>query len=306
MADKRPGQKIKMTSIDELLCVPETSGTMEICVRDIYPFENHPFKVLDDEKMEELIESIKEYGILTPVIVRKDRDDLYQMISGHRRLYASKKAGLETIPAIIKEMDDDEAIIYMVDSNLQREEILPSEKAFSYKMKYDAMKRVAGRPKKGNRNSAQVGRNLETADILGIQVGESRNQVKRYLRLTELITELLDLVDEKRIPIVVGVEMSFFTRKIQGWIHEYCIDTRIPKWNELNELRNSVPQKDITQENLCAYLNGKKGIPDPPGKIVLTQRKLNQYFPKYMSTPERERIIVSLLEKWKEEQEASK
>jgi len=304
MADKRPGQKIKMTSIDELLCVPDASGTTEICVRDIYPFENHPFKVLDDEKMEELIESIKENGILTPVIVRKDRDDLYQMISGHRRLYAAKKAGLTTIPAIIKDMDDDEAVIYMVDSNLQREEILPSEKAFSYKMKYDAMKRVAGRPKKEQENGAQVGPNLRTADIVAIQVGESRNQVKRYIRLTELITELLDLVDEKRIPIIVGVEMSFFTRKIQGWLHEYCIDTRIPKWNELNELRNSVPQKDITKENLYEYLNGKKGIPDPPGKIVLSQRKLNQYFPKYMSTPERERIIVSLLEKWKKEQES--
>ncbi len=306
MADKRPGQKIKMTSIDELLCVPDSSGTTEISVRDIYPFENHPFKVLDDEKMEELIESIKEYGILTPVIVRKDGEDLYQMISGHRRLYAAKKAGLTTIPAIIKDMDDDEAVIYMVDSNLQREEILPSEKAFSYKMKYDAMKRVAGRPKKGERNEAQVGPNSWTAQLLAVQVGESRNQVKRYLRLTELIPELLDLVDQKRIPIIVGVEVSFFTRKIQGWIHEYCMDVRIPKWNEMAELRSSVPQKDITKENLYEYLNGKKGLPDPPRKIVLTQRRLNKYFPKYMSTPERERIIVSLLEKWKEEQEASK
>ncbi len=147
---------------------------------------------------------------------------------------------------------------------------------------------------------------LETADILGIQVGESRNQVKRYLRLTELIPELLDLVDQKRFPIIVGVEVSFFTRKIQGWIHEYCMDVRIPKWNEMAELRSSVPQKDITKENLYEYLNGKKGIPDPPGKIILTQRRLNKYFPKYMSTPERERIIVSLLEKWKEEQESSK
>ena len=141
MADKRPGQKIKMTSIDELLCVPDSSGTTEISVRDIYPFENHPFKVLDDEKMEELIDSIKVCGVLTPVIVRKDKDDLYQMISGHRRLYAAKKAGLESIPAIVKEMSDDDAIIYMVDSNLQREEILPSEKALSYKMRYEAMKR---------------------------------------------------------------------------------------------------------------------------------------------------------------------
>ena len=247
MADKRPGQKIKMTSIDELLCVPDSSGTTEISVRDIYPFENHPFKVLDDEKMEELIDSIKVCGVLTPVIVRKDKDDLYQMISGHRRLYAAKKAGLESIPAIVKEMSDDDAIIYMVDSNLQREEILPSEKALSYKMRYEAMKRQGYRT---DLTSAQVGRKLETADILGMQVGESRGTIKRFLRIAELVPELLDLVDKKKIPIAVAVEMSFFTRKIQGWIHEYCMEERIPKWSELSVLRSGVPQKDITKENL--------------------------------------------------------
>ena len=300
MANSRPGQKIKMTSIDELLCVPDSSGTTEIAIRDIYPFENHPFKVLDDEKMDELVDSIKSYGVLTPVILRKDRDDLYQMISGHRRLHAAKKAGLETIPAIIKEMSDDDAIIYMVDSNLQREEILPSEKALSYKMRYEAMKRQGYR---SDLTSAQVGRKLETTDVLGMQVGESRGTIKRFLRIAELIPALLDLVDLKRIPISVAVEMSFFTRQIQQWIHEYCIDVRIPKWNELADLRCGVPQKDITKENLYEYLNGKKNVPDAPEKIIFTRRKLNQYFPKYMSTPERERIIISLLEKWKEEQD---
>ncbi len=300
MANGRPGQKIKMTSIDELLCVPDSSGTTEIAIRDIYPFENHPFKVLDDEKMDELVDSIKSYGVLTPVILRKDRDDLYQMISGHRRLHAAKKAGLETIPAIVKEMSDDDAIIYMVDSNLQREEILPSEKALSYKMRYEAMKRQGYR---SDLTSAQVGRKLETTDVLGMQVGESRGTIKRFLRIAELIPALLDLVDLKRIPISVAVEMSFFTRQIQQWIHEYCIDVRIPKWNELADLRSGVPQKDITKENLYEYLNGKKNVPDAPEKIIFTRRKLNQYFPKYMSTPERERIIISLLEKWKEEQD---
>lgn len=300
MANSRPGQKIKMTSIDELLCVPDSSGTTEIAIRDIYPFENHPFKVLDDEKMDELVDSIKSYGVLTPVILRKDRDDLYQMISGHRRLHAAKKAGLETIPAIVKEMSDDDAIIYMVDSNLQREEILPSEKALSYKMRYEAMKRQGYR---SDLTSAQVGRKLETTDVLGMQVGESRGTIKRFLRIAELIPALLDLVDQKRIPISVAVEMSFFTRQIQQWIHEYCIDVRIPKWNELADLRSGVPQKDITKENLYEYLNGKKNVPDAPEKIIFTRRKLNQYFPKYMSTPERERIIISLLEKWKAEQD---
>ena len=300
MANNRPGQKIKMTSIDELLCVPDSSGTTEIAIRDIYPFENHPFKVLDDAKMDELVDSIKSYGVLTPVILRKDRDDLYQMISGHRRLHAAKKAGLESIPAIVKEMSDDDAIIYMVDSNLQREEILPSEKALSYKMRYEAMKRQGYR---SDLTSAQVGRKLETTDVLGMQVGESRGTIKRFLRIAELIPALLDLVDQKRIPISVAVEMSFFTRQIQQWIHEYCIDVRIPKWNELADLRSGVPQKDITKENLYEYLNGKQAVPDAPEKIVFTRRKLNQYFPKYMSTPERERIIISLLERWKQEQE---
>ncbi len=291
----------KEISVSKEKCVVAQTGTTcttEISVRDIYPFENHPFKVLDDEKMEELVESIKENGILNPVIVRKDRDDLYEMISGHRRLHAAKIAGLDTVPAIIKEMNDDQAIIYMVDSNLQREEILPSEKAFSYKMRYDAMRRQGYR---SDLTSDQNGRKLESIDVLGIQVGESRGKVKRYMRLSELIPELLNLVDEKRIPIVVGVEMSFFTRKIQGWIHEYCLDVRIPKWNEVAELRSGVPQKDITKENLYEYLNGRKAVPDAPDKIVFTRRKLNQFFPKYMSTPERERVIITLLGKWKEE-----
>ncbi len=301
---KRPGQKIKMTSIDELLCVPEISGTTDINVDDIYPFDDHPFKVLDDEKMEELIDSIKENGVLTPVTVRKT-GELYQMISGHRRLHAAKKAGLEKIPAIVRDMTDDEAIIFMVDSNLQREEILPSEKAFSYKMKYEAMKRQAGRPKKGTNNSAQVGRNLETADILGKQVGESRNSVKRYLRLTELIPKLLDLVDHKRIPLMVAVEMSFFTRKIQGWLYDYCLDVRVPKWDDLSNLRSGTPQAEITKESLYEYLNGTRNMPKAPNKIVFTERMMNKFFPGYMSTAEREKVILSLLEKWREEQEGS-
>lgn len=143
----------------------------------------------------------------------------------------------------------------------------------------------------------------EEGHVLGLQVGESRGTIKRFLRIAELIPALLDLVDQKRIPISVAVEMSFFTRSIQGWIHEYCTEVRIPKWNELAELRSGVPQKDITRENLFEYLNGKKAVPDAPEKIVFTRRKLNLYFPKYMSTPERERIIISLLEKWKEEQD---
>ena len=301
MADKRPGQKIKMTSIDELLCVPEVEGTIDIDIRAIYPFENHPFKVLDDEKMDELVDSIKANGILTPVIVRPDDEGTYEMISGHRRLHAAERAGLTKVPAIVKEMTNDDAIIMMVDANIQREEILPSEKAFAYKMKLDAIKRQGARDRKDGTTSAQVGRKLESADLVAQQVGESRMQLRRYIRLTELIPELLEFVDNKRIPLNTGVEMSFFSQQIQRWLYEYCRENGIPKWNEIADLRGGVNQTELTQEQLIKYLNGLHPVPTATNKIVLTTRKLNQYFPKYMGIHEREKIVIELLEKWKEE-----
>ena len=205
---KRPGQKITMTSIDELLCVPDTEGTIDIDVAAIYPFENHPFKVLDDERMEELTESIRANGILTPVLVRPDDEGTYEMISGHRRLRAAKKAGLRKIPAIIKEMPDDEATIAMVDGNIQREEILPSEKAFALKMKMAALK------KQGKRNdlttSSTEWTKSRAGDIVGEAEGISKSQVHKYIRITELIPKLLDMVDEKRLAIAMAVEISYF------------------------------------------------------------------------------------------------
>lgn len=301
MADKRPGQKIKMTSIDELLCVPEVEGTVDIDVRAIYPFENHPFKVLDDEKMDELVDSIKANGVLTPVIVRPDDEGTYEMISGHRRLHAAERAGLTKVPAIVKEMTNDDAIIMMVDANIQREEILPSEKAFAYKMKLDAIKRQGARDRKDGRTSALVGRKLESADLVAQQVGESRMQLRRYIRLTDLIPELLEWCDSKRLPLYTAVEMSFFSREIQQWLYEYCRENGIPKWNEIADLRGGVNQTELTQEQMIKYLNGLHPVPSATNKIVLTTRKLNQYFPKYMGIHEREKIVIELLEKWKEE-----
>ena len=295
----RPGQKIKLTSIDELLCVPQTAGTTDVDVNAIYPFENHPFKVLDDEKMEELVDSIKLNGILTPVIVRPDDEGTYEMISGHRRLHAAKRAGLQKIPAIVKEMTNDDAILAMVDSNLQREEILPSEKAFAYKMKYEAMRRQGARK---DLTSSQVGTKLRADNELARQVGEIRNQVQRYIRLTELIPELLNLVDEKRLPFVTGYEMTFFTREIQKWLYEYCRENGIPKWDQVNGLRG-VDMAKLTQEEMIQMLNGIRPAQTLPSKITFTERKLNQYLPKYMSMPEKERLIITLLEKWKEEHE---
>ncbi len=296
----RPGQKIKMTSIDELLCVPSTEGTTDIEVEAIYPFENHPFKVLDDEKMDELVESIKVNGVLTPVIVRPDDEGTYEMISGHRRLHAAKRAGFRKVPAIVKEVTDDEATIMMVDANVQREEILPSEKAFAYKMRYDAMRRQVGRPSK---NSSQVGTNLRADDELAKQVGESRNMVQRYMRLVDLIPELLDLVDIKKVPLMTAVEMSFLSKQVQKWTYEYIKENGVIKWEMVTAFRREVDKEHVTQQELITFYNSLKPVPSSKRKITLSEKKLNQYFPGTMSVKDRENLIYELLAKWKEEQE---
>ena len=251
---KRVGQSIKMTSVDELLGAPSVSGCDEIEVSRIRAFKNHPFKVIDDDKMHELVESIMLNGVLVPVTVRPVEDGYYEMISGHRRLFAVKQIGLERIPAIIKEYDDDEATLAMVDSNLQREEILPSEKAFAYKMRYEAMRRKAGRPSKNN--SSQFGRNFQTDIVLAEQVGESRGQLHRYLRLVELIPALLDLVDKKALAIVTAVEVSYLTPKVQEMLYDYMMENDICKAFQLYALREYLKEHEtITKMELIRILN---------------------------------------------------
>ena len=215
----KSADKIKMPSIDELLGVSGEESATDIEISRIHSFVNHPFKVLDDDKMDDLVESIKQNGVLTPVLVRPDKNNSYEMISGHRRMHAAIKAGLETIPAIVRDMEDDEAIVIMVDANIQREELLPSEKAFAYKMKLGAMKRQAGRPPKNN--SCQNGTNLRSDEELGNLVGESARSIQRYIRLTELIPDLLDYVDKKRLQFTVAVDISYIDKEIQTWLFEY-------------------------------------------------------------------------------------
>ncbi len=314
MSVKRPGQKITMTSIDELLCVPETEGAIDIDVNAIYPFENHPFKVVDDEKMDELVESIKTSGVLTPVLVRPDDEGTYEMISGHRRLKAAKKAGLRKIPAIIKEMTDDEATIAMVDANVQREEVLPSEKAYAFKMKMDAIKRQGSRSDlTSSRNgakikdnvdstSAQNGRRLEAADLIGQESGTSRMQVRRYIRLTELLPKLLDMVDNKRLALSVGVELSYLNKNMQQWIYEYIHDSGMIKQEQLMDLRQYRDDTNMTYEQLIDILDKGKATVSPHKKITITERKLNKYFPAYYSQTEIESVIFGFLEQWKKDQ----
>ena len=297
----RAGQKIKLTSIDELLCVPETEGTIDIDIRAIYPFENYPFKVVDDEKMDELVESIKANGILTPVLVRPDDEGTYEMISGHRRLHAAKRAGLLRIPAIVKEMTNDDAVIAMVDANVQREEVLPSEKAFAFKMKFEAIRH------QGKCTDATLfpeGTKSNSGDIVGQSEGLTRTQVYRYIRLTELIPKLLDMVDEKRLALSVAVEISYMNKNVQQWIYEFIRENGMIKQEQLMELRKYRDDKNMTQEQLINILVGSASAPPVSKKITLNERKLHKFFPAYYSKTEMEQVIFGLLAQWKEAQES--
>lgn len=295
----RTGQKLKLTTVEELLGVPATESSTEIDVDMIHVFKNHPFKVLDDEKMSDLVESIRVNGILSPVLVRPDGEDSYEMISGHRRMHAAKIVGLTMIPAIVREMSDDEAIVYMVDSNIQREELLPSEKAFAYKMKMEAVKRGAGRPSK--ENSCQNGTNYRADYELSNQVGESARTIQRFIRLTELIPELLDMVDSKRLQFTAGVEISYIDKEIQQWICEYIHENGNVKQNQIVILRQELLNGAITQSQLIDILNENAIGRIPKKKVTLSEKKLSQYFPPHYTSAEMEKVIVELLANWKEQ-----
>lgn len=238
MASRVAG-KIKLQSVDELLGVPEIAGTQEIEIGRIHSFPNHPFKVLDDEKMDTLVDSIRENGILNPVIVRPDNSGDYEMISGHRRLHAAGIAGLKKVPAIVKEMSDDEAIIIMVDANVQREEILPSERAFSLKMKMDAMRRQGARLDVNGTCGTECHKlGTKTSEIVGESFGLKGRQVRKYIRLTELIPDMLVSVDNKKITIAMGVELSYLGEQIQKWVYEYYKDNGFLKPVQVETLKN--------------------------------------------------------------------
>ena len=248
----RVAGKIKLQSVDELLGVPEIAGTQEIEIGRIHSFPNHPFKVLDDDKMESLVDSIRENGILNPVIVRPDQTGDYEMISGHRRLHAASIVGLAKIPAIVKEMSDDEAIIKMVDANIQREEILPSERAWSLKMKMDAVKRQGQR---SDLTSDHNGPKLAAVEV-GELAGISSTQVKRYIRLTELIPELLDMVDQKKVQFTLAVDISYFDKQIQQWVYEYIKDNGFLKPVQIAALKEQPNLANTTQYHVISILNG--------------------------------------------------
>ena len=296
---KRSGEKIKLTSIDELLGVPAEEASVEIDLSEISSFKKHPFKVIDDEKMEDLVESIRENGVLTPVLVRPTSDDRYEMISGHRRMHAAQLAGLTKIPAMVREMTEDEATILMVDSNIQREELLPSEKAFAFKMKMDAMSRQGMRT---DLTSRQVGEKLSAAEV-GENSGVSARQVQRFIRLTELNPKLLAMVDEKRIPFTIGVELSYLDKDVQKIVHQYILDNGVIKPEQVAALRRDSADSLIPESMVIDILNGSLIGRMPKKKVTLSEKKLYQYFPPHYSEAQMEDIIEKLLMEWKHSQE---
>lgn len=300
MKKLRPGEMVQIKTVEELLGVVNEESAMDIEIYKIRSFQGHPFKVVDDDKMLELVESIKANGVLSPVLIRPCGNDLYEMISGHRRLHAAKLAGLTAIPSIIREMTDDEATIAMVDANIQREELLPSEKAWAYKMKLEAMKRTAARPSENN--SGQNDQNLKgtvSRDILAEQVGESSKQIQRYIRLTELIPDLLDLVDAKRLNFTVAVDVSYIDKKIQGCLNEYIHDNGPVKANQIAALREAIATGPMTQMKMIMILNDTQPGKKPSGKFTIPDKKLREYFPKEYSTDEMRSVIFALLDQWK-------
>ena len=269
----------------------------QIPIDDLHPFTNHPFKVLDDESMQRTVESVEQYGVLSPLIARPRPEGGYEIISGHRRQYAAKLAGLDTLPVIVRQMSDDAAVILMVDSNLQREHILPSERAFAYKMKLEAIKNQGAR---SDLTSAQVGRKLEAADIVGQEAGDSRNQVRRFIRLTNLIPELLDMVDEKKISFNPAVELSYLDESQQRDFLEAMADTQnAPSLSQAQRLKKLAQEGHFSYDVAFAVMGEPKK--DELDKVVIKNDTLRKYFPESSTPREMEEKIIGLLEESKTE-----
>ena len=299
MASKM-SERLNFKSVEELLGVVNEESAMDIEICKISGFKGHPFKVVDDEKMQELVESIKVNGVLSPVLIRPTGMDTYEMISGHRRLHAAQLAGLTAIPSIIREMTDDEAVIAMVDANIQREELLPSEKAFAFKMKMEAVRRQGNR---SDLTSDQNGPKL-SAWAIGEDSGISGTQVKRYIRLTELIPELLEYLDLKRIPFTSAVEISYLDQEIQKWLFEYIRDNGLVKPKQIALLREACKTGIMTEGKLIAILNDSQPGRTPSTKNLISEKKLRKYFPADYTEEDMRSVIVELLEQWSQGKES--
>ena len=298
---------LALKGLDDLFSTEENrqeeqrEQVQQIPIDALHPFTNHPFKVLDDEAMTRTVESIAQYGVLAPLIARPRPDgDGYEIISGHRRQYAAKLAGLDTLPVIVRQMSDDAAVILMVDSNLQREHILPSERALAYKMKLDAMRRTSGRPSK--ENSRQLVGNFETADVVGKESGESGRQVQRFIRLTNLIPELLDMVDEKKISFNPAVELSYLDESQQRDFLEAMNDTQnAPSLSQAQQLKKMAQQGEFSYEKAFDVMGQEKK--SEKDTVTIKNETLRKYFPRSYTPKQMEEKIIQLLDAWQKKQQ---
>ena len=298
---------VSLSSYDDIFSTEESrieakqEKVQDIPLSELYPFKNHPFKVIDDEAMQKTVESISEYGVLSPAIARPRKEGGYELIAGHRRHHASMIAGKETMPVIVRDMEDDAAIILMVDSNLQRETILPSERAFAYKMKLDAIKHQGQRT---DLTSSQVGMKLQAMDIVGQEAGESRNQVHRYIRLTELIPELLDMVDTGQIKFNPAVELSYLASEEQkDFLSAMDYAQAAPSLSQAQRIKKLAQEGECTLDAMCEIMNEiKKGELD---RVTFKTDSLRKYFPKSYTNKQMEDKIIQLLEQWQKKREKS-
>ena len=294
------GRNIGLKSYDDLFKTDVGRKTEEIIpmqLSELKPFSEQPFKVLDNEDMDELVDSIKENGVLSPIVVRPHPEGGYEILSGHRRARACEKAGITEVPVVVKDLDDDTAVILLVDSNLQREHILPSEKAFAYQMRLEAMKRTAGRPSK--ENCEQVAYNYDgkkSSEILGEQVGESKDQIRRYIRLTELIDPLLEMVDSKAMAFNAGVELSYLKPKEQVAVVEAIkSEETAPSIEQAKKMHRFFDEGRLNPDVILSIMQEQK---EEKIKITLHDDKFKKYFPKGYSKQQMEDTIIKLLEKW--------
>lgn len=283
--------------------VKKSERIQEIPLSELHPFKNHPFRVVDDEAMQRTVESVAQFGVLAPALARPRPEGGYELVAGHRRMRASELAGLETMPVIVRQMDDDTATIAMVDSNLQRETLLPSERAFAYKMKMDAMARRAGRPSK--ENSGQVGRDFqgkESREIIAEQTGESARQVQRFINLTNLIPELLDMVDRKEIAFNPAVELSFLKKEEQqGFLEAMDYGQSAPSLSQAQRIKKLSQAGICTQEAMNTIMNEEKK--SELDTVTLKNDVLRKYFPRSYTPKQMQDTIIRLLEQWQKKRQ---
>ena len=303
----RKGANISLSSYDDIFETDTSRNeakqerVQEIPLSDLHPFEGHPFKVVDDEEMQKTVESVRDFGVLTPAIARPDPEGGYEIISGHRRHRASELAGKETMPVIVREMDDDAAIILMVDANLQRETILPSERAFAYKMKIDAIKHQGAR---SDLTSCQVGTKLRADEKVGEDAGESARTVQRYIRLTELSPELLDMVDSGQIKFNPAVELSYLAKEEQKeFLEAMDYAQAAPSLSQAQRIKKLAQEGNCTLDAMCEIMNEMKK--DEMDKVTLKTSVLRKYFPKSYTNKQMEDKIIQLLEQWQKKREKS-